>query len=252
MLSASPCVFDRSSPALRSPSLAVASLTLTAPARADSQEVEALGRGAAAVARGDYALAEKEYASVRAGSKERAEAQLSLARIQLLTGRFAEVEKTAKAAASGGKEARAEAAALRGAALAAQGKTAEAITVLKEVEALDEARRARLLLGEILIRTGKRAEAKAPLLSLVQDYNDDKITAQDAVGLSMVGRAAHLLRSPRDANEAYNAAEKAGAKKLVETLLWRAELFLDKYDPGHAGEVVKEALKLAPGTLSLT
>ena len=234
--------FARSAVAL----LAVASLTLTAPARADSQEVEALGRGAAAVARGDYALAEKEYASVRAGSKERAEAQLSLARIQLLSGRFAEVEKTAKAAASGGKEARAEAAALRGAALAAQGKTAEAITVLKEVEALDEARRARLLLGEILIRTGKRAEAKAPLLSLVQDYNDDKITAQDAVGLSMVGRATHLLRSPRDANEAYNAAEKAGAKKLVETLLWRAELFLDKYDPGHAGEVVKEALKLAP------
>ncbi len=229
--------------------LAAASLTLTAPALADAPEAEALGRGAAAVARGDYALAEKEYASVRAGAKERAEAQLAVARIQLLTGRFAEVEKTATSAASGGsggKEARAEAAAIRGAALAAQGKTAEAIAVLKEVESLDEARRARLLLGELLIRTGKRAEAKAPLLTLVQDYNDDKITAQDAVGLSMVGRAAHLLRSPRDANEAYNAAEKAGAKKLVETLLWRAELFLDKYDPGHAGEVVKEALKIAP------
>jgi tetratricopeptide (TPR) repeat protein len=54
------------------------------------------------------------------------------------------------------------------------------------------------------------------------------------------------LRSPRDANDAYNAAEKAGGKKLVETLLARADLFLDKYDPGHAGEVVKEALKLAP------
>src|SRR4029078_9589219 len=57
---------------------------------------------------------------------------------------------------------------------------------------------------------------------------------------------AHLLRSPRDANDAYNAAEKVGSKKLVETLLWRSDLFLDKYAPGHAGEVVKEALKLAP------
>lgn len=227
------------------PALALASCTLGAPALADSPEVEALGRGAAAIARGDYALAEKEYAKVKASAKERSEAQLAVARIQLLTGRFAEVEKTAKAV-SAKKEASAEAAALRGEALAEQGKTTEAIALLKDVASLDEARRARLLLGELLIRTGKRAEARAPLLSLVQDYNDDKITATDAVGLSMVGRAAHLLRSPRDANEAYNAAEKAGAKKLVETLLWRAELFLDKYDPGHAGEVVKEALKLAP------
>ena len=148
---------------LRSPLavlLAAASLTLAAPAIADSPEDDALGRGAAAIARGDYPLAEKEYASVRSGAKERVEAQLALARIQLLTGRFAEVEKTAKglvSGRSGGKAAKAEAAALRGEALAAQGKTAEAIVVLREVEQLDEARRARLVLGELLIRSGKRA-----------------------------------------------------------------------------------------------
>src|SRR5262249_51401347 len=130
--------------------------------------------------------------------------------------------------------------------LAAQGKVAEAIAACKEVEGEEGARRARLLLGELLIRSGKRAEARAPLMTLVQDYNDDKITQTDPVGLTLVGRAAHLLRSPRDANDAYNAAEKAGGKKIVETLLDRAELFLDKYDPGHAGEVVKEAVKLAP------
>ncbi|HVY44932.1 MAG TPA: tetratricopeptide repeat protein, partial [Minicystis sp.] len=73
-----------------------------------------------------------------------------------------------------------------------------------------------------------------------------KIKENDPEGLALVGRAAHLLRSARDANDAYNQAEKVGAKKLVEPLLWRAELFLDKYDPGHAGEVVREALKLAP------
>jgi tetratricopeptide (TPR) repeat protein len=61
----------------------------------------------------------------------------------------------------------------------------------------------------------------------------------------LVGRTAHLLRSPRDANDAYNQAEKA-APSRVETLLWRADLFLDNYDPGHAEQIVKKTLSLAP------
>jgi tetratricopeptide (TPR) repeat protein len=223
--------------------LLVASLTaLTAPARAED---EALARAGAAVSRGDYALAEKEVGSVTSGP-DHPKAQLELARLQLLTGRFADAIATARSAAGHGKEARSEAAAIRGEALAQQGKTAEAIAALKEVEQEDGARRARLLLGELLIRSGKRADAKIPLLTLIEDYNQDKITSADAVGLTLVGRAAHLLRSPRDANDAFGAAEKAGGKKLVETLLYRGELFLDKYDPGDAGSVVKEALKLAP------
>ena len=213
-----------------------------APALADN---EARSRASAAVARGDYALAERELGEVTAGP-DRAGALIELARLQLLTGRFAEAMATATTAASLGKEPKNEAAAIRGEALAAQGKTAEAIAALKEVEREDGARRARLLLGELLIRSGKRAEAKIPLLTLIDDYNQDKITSADPVGLTLVGRAAHLLRSPRDANDAFNAAEKAGGKKLVETLLYRGELFLDKYDPGDAGAVVKEALKLAP------
>jgi tetratricopeptide (TPR) repeat protein len=206
---------------------------------------EALGRASAAVGRGDYALAEKELSSIKSG-KERVDALLGVARLQLLTGRYDAAMATARTAAGLGKDARNEAAAIKGEALAAQGKIAEAIAALKEVEAEDGARRARLLLGELLIRQGKRAEAKAPLMTLIDDYNADKITSADALGLTMVGRAAHLLRSPRDANDAFNAAEKAGGKKIVETLLDRAELFLDKYNPGDAGNVVKEALKLAP------
>jgi Flp pilus assembly protein TadD len=210
-----------------------------------SADDEAFVRAGAAVARGDYALAEKELGSVTAGA-ERAKALLGQARLQLLTGRYAEAIATARTAAGLGKEPRNEAAAIRGEALATQGKTAEAIAVLKEVEAEDGARRARLLLGELLIASGHRADAKAPLMTLIEDYNQDKITGSDAVGLTYVGRAAHLLRSPRDANDAYNAAEKAGGKKLIETLVWRAQLFLDKYDPADAGASVKDALKLAP------
>lgn len=225
--------------------LTATALTLApASAHADSS-TEALDRAAAAISRGDYTLAEKEIASVKSGP-ERARALLEQARLELLTGRYADADKTAKAAAALGKPAKLEAAAIRGEALAAQGKPAEAIAVLKEVKDEDEARRARLILGEMLLRTGHRGEARAPLMTLIEDYNNDTITASDPVGLSLVGRAAHLLRSPRDANDAYNAAEKAGGKKLVETMLYRSDLFLDKYDPGHAGEVVKEALKIAP------
>ena len=223
--------------------LLAASITaLAAPALA---EHEAEGRAKAAIARGDYALAEKELASIK-GGPDRAHGQLGVARLQLLTGRYKEAIATARAAAGLGRGARGEAAAIRGAALAAMGKTAEAIAALKEVESEDGAHRAHLLHGELLIATGRRVEARTPLMMLIDDYNSDKITSSDPVGLTLVGRAAHLLRSPRDANDAYNAAEKAGGKKIVETLVNRADLFLEKYDPGDAGAVTKEALKLAP------
>lgn len=217
---------------------------LLALAPATAQGTAPLARAEAALARGDFAAAEKEITSAPAG--ERAAALLLRARLELVTGRYAEAAKSAKSAAALGGETKIAAAPIRAQALSRQGKTAEAIAVLREVEGEETARRARLLLGELLIASGKRGEAKAPLMTLVQDYNDDKIGMTDAEGLTLVGRAAHLLRSARDANDAYNEAEKAGGKQRVETLLYRAELFLDKYDPGHAGQVVKEALKLEP------
>src|SRR5262249_9668995 len=80
---------------------------------------------------------------------------------------------------------------------------------------------------------------------IVEEYNDNTIAQTDAEGLAIVGRAAHLLRSPKDANQAFNESERAD-KHRFETLLWRGELFLEKYDPGHAGEGVREARQIAP------
>lgn len=177
--------------------------------------------------------------------KDAARAALLLAEIELRTGKYAEAEKTAERAMKDAKL-KPAAGALKAESLALRGKMDAAISTLRDLEQDPEARRARLLLGEYLIMTGKRADARAPLMTLVEDYNNDTIKSTDPEGLSMVGRAAHLLRSARDANEAYNDAEKAGAKTRVDTLLSRAELFLDKYDPGHAGQVVKEAEALAP------
>src|SRR5437762_1353855 len=93
------------------------------------------------------------------------------------------------------------------------------------------ARRVRLLLGEYRIASGKRSDADEPLMKIVEEYNDGSIANADAEGLAMVGRAAHLLRSPKDANTAFNESERASKPNpRVETLLWRADLFLDKYD----------------------
>ncbi len=107
------------------------------------------------------------------------------------------------------------------------------------------ARRIRLDLGELLIRTGHRADAEPILLKFADEYSNDAIAATDAEGLAMVGRAMHLLRHAKDANRAYNESERA-ERGRVETLLWRADLYIDKYDPGHAEEVLDEALKIAP------
>jgi tetratricopeptide (TPR) repeat protein len=209
-------------------------------ARADDAAAEPAEK---LLASADYGEAKTAIDQLR--GKDAARAALLDSQLALATGDYAGAAKAADAAKKDAKLA-ARAAAVKGEALAATGKLDDAIAALKEVEKDPDARRARLLLGELLIRQGKRSEARAPLMSLISDYNNDAISGSDAEGLSMVGRAAHLLRSARDANDAYNDAEKAGAKKRVETLLWRADLFLDKYDPGHAGQVVAEAEKLAP------
>jgi tetratricopeptide (TPR) repeat protein len=125
------------------------------------------------------------------------------------------------------------------------GNLRDAERTLRGVTGEPDARDARVLLGEILIELGRRADAREPLLTLVADYNDGKIGASDGHGLALVGRAAYLLRSPRDANDAFGEAEAAGDHS-TELYRWRAELFLEKHDPGHAEEVLTDALERTP------
>src|SRR5215471_19154460 len=214
-----------------------ASCTVLAPSFA-AESASKLETGLAALEASDYATAEKE---LRAAAKGK---DMSAATVALATGRYAEAATTA-AAAENNRLTRPDAVAVHAEALARQGKSAEAIALLETVRAEPNAHRARLLLGQLYIDAGRRADARDPLMALISDYNHNAIKSNDAESLALVGRAAHLLRSARDANDAYNQAEKAG-KPRVETLLYRAELFLDKYDPGHAEEVVRDALKIAP------
>ncbi len=205
---------------------------------------KALADGHAALTASKYAEAEALFRSAMVG-KVRGAASIGLSETLLMTGRYGEAVKEANGAAKYDKAAKGDAAYFEAEALRRQGKLDEAIAVLRNVEKLPDARRARLLLGEVLIENGSRSEAETPLMTLIEDYNSDKIADTDGVALSYVGRAAHLLRSPQDANDAFNESERA-KKGDIPTLLWRAELFLEKYDPGHAEEVTREVLAQAP------
>jgi tetratricopeptide (TPR) repeat protein len=203
----------------------------------------------------DYATAERELRAI--GGADRPAALVALAGVMFEQGRFAEAERDAVQAAASGGALRTVAVALRARILASQGKIDDAIKLLDpDKDALGVGgRRVRLALGELLIRAGHRADAETILLKFADEYASDAISSGDAEGLAMLGRAMHLLRHVKDANRAYNESERAemaaagGAihgSQRVETLLWRAALYVDNYDPGHAEALLGEALKIAP------
>lgn len=226
---------------------AILAVLLATSALADAQPTAAdgpLATGLAALARTDYAAAEKSLAAVRGADEPRA--KIALSRAALEQGRYDDAVRLARAAAAS-PATRVAAQVAEARALAEQGKNADAIRLLQSAKTAkgEDARAGRLLLGELLIETGKREDADEPLKAIIEEYNDGTITPKDAAGLAAVGRAAHLLRSAKDANQALMESERVD-KKRVETLLYRAALFLEKYDPGHAEETAREALELAP------
>ncbi len=205
---------------------------------------QALADAESALARSDYAAAMARFAAAKQSPKTQARATLGVARVQLVTGQYQQAA-AAHAELANVPELAAEAALIKAQALRRQGQVPDAETFLRQQTQRHKAPELRLLLGEILLELGRRQDATPVLMTLIEDYNNDIITDSNGHGMSLVGRAAYLLRSPEDANDAFNQAEQV----LVghpQTLLWRAELFLEKYDPGHAEEVTSELLKAAP------
>ena len=225
---------------------AIVSAQAQAPRATESRDPAAgsLAAALAAARTADYATAEKALSAV-AGA-DRPSALLALARVMFERGRLKDAERYAAQAMSSPAR-RLSAIAFRGEILASQGKVDEAIQLLdpeKDASGVG-GRQVRLELGELLIRAGRRADAEPVLLKFADEYGSDAIAPTDAEGLAMVGRAMHLLRHAKDANRAYNESERA-ERGRVQTLLWRADLYMDKYDPGHAEEVLSEARKIAP------
>jgi tetratricopeptide (TPR) repeat protein len=191
---------------------------------------------------GARALATSDYPAAVADLKDRTDpaSRVLLATAYLEQGKYDEAKREAEATKT------TAGAVVAAQALARTGKEADAIKLLEGVKDTTSKAglRAKLLLGELRIQTGHRKDADDPLMKVVEAYNNGTFD-HDAEGLAMVGRAAFFLRSTKDSNQAFNEAERID-KKRVETLLYRADLFMDKYDPGHAQEVVKEALDIAP------
>ncbi|MGD0677886.1 MAG: tetratricopeptide repeat protein [Polyangiaceae bacterium] len=213
-----------------------------APAAVDADA--GLTAGLEALRTSDYAAAETALGNVHGAARGRA--QLALARVMFEEGRWADAERAAIEAAASADLLLASIA-LRAQILAARGRVDDAIKLLSPHKdgAGVGGRRVRLELGELLIRRGHRADAEPILLKFADEYDSDAIASNDAEGLALVGRAMALLRHPKDANRAFDESERA-ERGRVETLLFRADLYADKYDPGHAEEVLTEALKIAP------
>lgn len=218
-----------------SPDKAVAA---TPPPLSPEQQLQ---RADAALAGGRYAEAAKSYQLALGNSDTQARAELGLRRVYFDTGRYVEAARPAQYAATAPSLTE-PTALLQARALAAVGDLPGATERLANVDTPA----ARLLRGEFLLQTGKREQATPLLMSVIEDYNSEKIRDTDSDGMGFVGRAAYLLRSPEDANDALNLAEQASPEPSLQTLLWRVELFLEHHDPGHAEEVLADVLERNP------
>lgn len=195
-----------------------------------------------AAAQGFYAPAERFLVSVTGSDQPRA--LLALGRVQLETGRYDDAARTAARAAQTAAV-RVDAETLRGEALMARGRLDEAERVLGAVASSPGAFRASVLLGRLLDRRGRSVEAQPNYMRLIEAYNDGTIGPRSAEGLSYVAMAAWGLGSVQDANDAFRESAAADATRVETQVEW-AQLFLEKYDAGHAEESIQDALEHNP------
>ena len=205
------------------PAVAALSALSTGPARAQPAPAAhvaargALAAGLEAADASNYAEAEKTLMAIQGA--DRPAALLGVARIRFEQGRFADADRLAQQASaspdlrlgapsrSGARSSRRRARSTRPSGSSRPARTARGVG----------GRRVRLVLGELLIRAGRRADAEPVLLKFADEYGSDAISSSDAEGLAMVGRAMHLLRHPKDANRAFNESERAERAASGET-----------------------------------
>jgi len=196
-----------------------------------------------ALAKGDYAEAEKVLKAITGAA--RGDALAELARVQTLQGKYTEAEATCGQLASAGRAA--DAAALKANILFHTGKRDDAIRLLEANKGATGAggREVRLELGEFLILMGKRTDAEVPLMTLPNDYRADTIKDEDSIGMSLVGRATELMRAWHNADDSYGTAEKDDPRN-IRAHMWHAGLVLTKFNMASAERHMRAVLKLEP------
>ena len=81
--------------------------------------------------------------------------------------------------------------------------------------------------------------------SLAEAYNDGTLAEDDVEGIAALASAMAELEYWQDANDMFTAATKLDPSRVETQTEW-ARLFLEKYDPGHAEECLRDALKANP------
>ena len=173
-----------------------------------------------------------------------ARAAMCVARLDMQLGRYDDAVTHAERAASEASL-RIAARTLVAEAHLARGRLDEAEPVLRALESEPSAHRARVVLGRLLTRRGQSDAARPVLMRLIAAFNDHTIGARDAEGLAYVAMAAALLGSAHDANDAFQDSARVDPRRVETQLEW-AELFLSKYDPGHAEECLRDAIAVDP------
>ncbi|HEX2882870.1 MAG TPA: tetratricopeptide repeat protein [Polyangiaceae bacterium] len=180
------------------------------------------------------------------GSDVELAARTQLVRVLAITGRYEEAVRTAGVSDRSPERLPEELQLPLIEALVNQGKLSEATTLAKAAATSSRAWSLKRQFAEVLLLQGRRAEATAVLQQVIDAYNEDVITDSDARAMAEVGRVAYLLRSPQDANDAFNLSEQASTTSSDQLLLWRAEMLLERHDPAQATEVLVELLTRAP------
>ena len=195
---------------------------------------------------GTRALSQGFYTQVadRLDALQGSEAARALlrARLLLVTGRYDDAVTRAREAARDASL-RNEAVMLEAEAHFARGRLEDVDRLLGALPATHD--RASLFLARAAERRGRSVEARSFYMRIIEGYNSERINARDAAGLAYVGSATHALGSVRDANTAFQESIAADPQRVETQLEW-AQLFLEKYDAGHAEECVQDALRVNP------
>jgi len=194
--------------------------------------------------RGDYKGAEAELDRVK--GKQADEARLEKARIQLRTGRYAEAEKSARAAATSREAGVAsEAHMFLAEVLRATGRLDEAKRELEPITRKQpDRRRARWLLGLTYRDLGDR-RAEQIWKALDDEFVKNQLDEKEADTWFYLAEAWRYLDNLDDANGAYQQAIDRNPT-FHEANLYYGYLFLEKYNPRDAAESFDEILKVDP------
>ena len=205
--------------------------------------------GEAPLKKGDYETALKLLNSRLGSNPNDQVAQRNLLRVYLETGRYSEVETSARKFLTKNPQASLVRQEL-GEAIAATGRYAEAAVEFERASnALDLTPGARLSsrlrFAEMLEFTGQRSKATSIYETFVKHYTD--ANPQTSEELTAIAEALVHLERFQDANDMFRSAIEADAENL-EAQLGAAELFTQKYNYSDAAQFLEAALQINPNS----